>query len=190
MGANGSDYPSLVVQNEFLEQHSPHHAKIHRYFMSESHLDKDQRFYPQAGTDAFWLDYCEPIEEFLSLAHALSKIATDIHSENLEEKHAAAESLNRYLSDVHPFVTLMEDGSFKAGFTGHSLIHTIARGIQADALKGLAPRKCQGCGQLFHDADTRQRYCTRSCQSRATSRAHYNRKATASKRADKPKHSK
>jgi hypothetical protein len=194
------EFPRVIQYEDGLfTSKLPSEAKLFRYFPGMQPSEADKADYPIVASDEFWRRYGEPIDEFIIAIKQIANImdlASDFLAGRIEGQHKPEDIgrafgfLNQYLMGLHPFMTpLKGNEKIRDGLTSYSLLQTIARMIQRNALDGLQPRICPNCSVPFHNRDSRMIYCGRRCQRQsitARQRARMKEKLNG-KRADKPK---
>jgi ribosomal protein L37AE/L43A len=196
--------PEVILRDETEKAYRcgrPSELGINRYFgISLENADTFQ--YPMPLSDEFWLAYGEPKGEFLNIVRLMARTLRDaqahlkpsrsmrVRQERVDE---AFDDLNYQLEGVHPFMSpIRDEAKVKDGMTDYSLLQTIARLIQIDLLRGLAPRECPNCKRTFFDGNERKLYHSEQCQKHFKVKAFRAREkeAQTAKRADTPKQSK
>jgi hypothetical protein len=196
--------PEVILRDESSQGYlsgKPSDLGIFRFFgISQNEADTFQ--YPMPLSDEFWRSYGEPKSEFLNAVKLMARTLQNSqeHLRPTSSRHVKQErideafgDLNFQLEGVHPFMSpINSDSKVRDGLTGNSLLQTIARLIQVDALSGLATLKCPNCPKWFFQGNERKIYCSDTCQKHFKVKAYRARKkeANAAKRADKPKQSK
>ncbi len=197
-----AEFPRVMqYEDGQFSSRTPQEAQLYRYFPGMQPKDADKAHYPLPCSQDFWRQYGEPLGEFITAIKQITFImdqASDFLAGRIEGQHKPEDIgrafgfLNQHLMGLHPFMTPLKGNErIRDGLTSYSLLQTIARMIQRNALDGLNPRICPNpnCKAPFHNRDSRMIYCGPRCQKQSkTARQRTRMKEQRNgKRADKPK---
>ena len=141
-----------------------------RFFPGVPVAERDTFAYPEPLTDLFWRTYAEPLEDFLSGAHALREVLTAIglqRSPRLRAFHALSTGgpqivINALVAPAGLGARPRKTERVGLNWVGNSLLASLTMMLLEDLSKGRA-LQCP-CGQLFVSQAYQARYCSRLCR--------------------------
>jgi hypothetical protein len=140
--------------------------------------------YPQPGSGEFWLQYAEPVNEFLRAANllrdALDGLKTPASAKKTSEAEHQRRKRGKFLLDALVFqvsatTELKDDGSLGLQWVSPSLLGSIAMMAMLDLTESRLIR-CVVCDTLFPTHSPKAKYCTARCRNTAQKRAHRKKK--------------
>lgn len=137
----------------------------------------------------FWLEYTEPIHEFLNAAWLLSSTLSVLatakrHGTSGTDKSALVEALHNLhllLAPVGPSVTVNEDGTFRQTIASISLLGSLAMMAVQDLTEDRL-RECAGCGIFFTADRSDALYHSDQCRWRKQKQGQRKRQRTKARR--------
>jgi hypothetical protein len=154
------------------------------FFPALPEQERRDHFYPVPLSDAFWLDYAEPLSTFLETAtlfsETLQSLDAEIHSGDGDDGgHAdhhrpeAHRALFSFRAGGTPALTdQRRDGSRTRAFHSKSLLATLAMMAYLDLTNGKRVLLCDEDGRPFVSGAYQARYCSERCRNRALKRAY------------------
>lgn len=165
-------------------------ATLARFFPT---VDHPEECLPSPATPAFWHEYAEPVNEFLSMANEITATLQDLSAPDRAElfggmsfmdgelePYESVEFLNEFTSTVAPVLVVGSDLEYRQVWRFQSLLAGLALMILRDLTEGRRVHKCrnESCGTLFLSARSGARYCSDTCQNTAQKRRQRERERT------------
>jgi hypothetical protein len=165
--------------------------RFERFFPASGPREAQRRDYPDPGTDAFWSEYGEPLNGFVSAVTALVDPLEGLEdwegpTGDYRDDNAlrALGQINGAASVVSPAGMLLAEGGKTIAWTSPSLLGLYAVMLLEDITGGQRVMHCPTCGGVFLSGAHQAKFCSSTC--RATHHKREWRKARAGGSAERP----